>query len=158
MHHNTSAEFTNFANFRYFFYTVSNLQKFGGFRSRLLLTDTDSVIISSERQSSLWERDEYSHLQSKTNKVLYHDTQIASTLASCYYRTQREVIDHSSLTPKSLVYRTHIKNDKFLNILLKYLSIRNKSSLFLYKDELQNQECSAFFSSSPKQVSFFFSF
>lgn len=71
-------------------------------RTRLTLTDTDSMIISTSRPLHKAEEKELTHIQrkadiDKTKTTLFDDTNIALNSAKVYYKIFRRIIDPSNL-------------------------------------------------------------
>ena len=117
--------------------------------------DTDSLFLAHSKRYSSRDILEYriaTHGAAAQNeKPPFEESHLAKKMADTYYRSFRNILDTSSVTPTSLLHRCFLKHDAFINILFRYTAEKRKAALFLYKDEI-SAPIFQVFATSPKQV------
>ena len=129
----------------------TRLAKYALSNSRLCLTDTDSLLISFQRQQSKFEEQEIRHLLKTNKQIPFHHSKTGKFLGHALIKVFGDILDWSSLDKNSLIFKTVIEGDLGLKAMFKVLQKRTKNTPFLYKDEMNQKLISDIFSPSPKQ-------
>ena len=129
----------------------TRLAKYALSNSRLCLTDTDSLLISSQRQRSRFEEQEIRQLLQTNTKIPFHQSRTGKFLGHSLIKVFGDVLDYSSIDKNSLIFKTVVEGDLGLEAMFKILQKRTKNTPFLYKDEVNEKLISDLFSPSPKQ-------
>lgn len=134
-----------------YFLFCSQLALNGNYSNRLLLTDTDSLCITSSKIKSELEKVEFN----ASSSCRLTDASLTSKmLAESYLKSFAPNLDFSSIVPDSHVYKNIIINDKRLIAAHRFLAISRKSEKYFWKDETENRlDTLEFFGTSPKQYS-----
>ena len=125
--------------------------KYGLSNARLCLTDTDSILISSQRQRSKFEEQQIRKLIETRTQIPFHESRTGQFLGHNQIKIFGDVLDWSSLDKNSLIFKTFIQGDLALEAMFKVLQNRTKNVPFLYKDELNQKLIADLISPSPKQ-------
>lgn len=134
-----------------YFLFCSQLALNGNYSNRLLLTDTDSLCISSSKLKSKAEKVEFEARRTPSAKLT--DSSLTSKLlAESYLKSFAPNLDFSSIVPDSHIYKTILAKDRRLLAAHRFLSISRKSEKYFWKDETENRlDCLDFYATSPKQ-------
>ena len=115
---------------RNYFTMTAQLAINGNHASRLLMTDTDSLALSSNRNKSQIEILEYNQRQTEELPLTSYTSQL---LATNYLKSFSKILDFSSIDINSHLYKTLIQNDPRLVSAHEFLAKKRKSQRFFWK-------------------------
>ena len=141
---------------RSYFFVASQLFLNGGYNTRALGTDTDSLVISLSRRRNALDREEVKRVRRACaqggNALLYRDSNIAHDHHCNYLRALINILDLSSLTTNSLLTTLVSQQSVVCKNAFKYLSLIRKNASLYYKDET-SRDVQSWWGFVPKTIS-----
>ena len=139
------------AVWRTFFFAAASESRLTSAGSRILLSDTDSIIHATERPISRYERWLHRSLYSDSNNpVLFSRSEIAKDLTSETFRTWHRILDYSSISTESTLFRSHFADSPAYAAMFKYMALVTRKSLLRWQDETGGLDLLHFNSPSAK--------
>ena len=129
-------------------YAAAQVAKISNAGSRVNLTDTDSICLSTLRSMSRWEK--YLHAIYKQCPTLYRESEIAKSLMSNLYREWHNILDYSSVPENSVLFQSFFANSPILSTMFRYLSKRRHKRFLTFQSEISFEFLAGVYSPAPK--------
>ena len=114
------------------------------------LPNPDSLLISASRKTSLWEAAVHKIIEISGKNIKFHETAIAKHAAASEFASICHLLDYSSVSHSTLLYRTWFEQNLALSTMFRFMAKKTKKMSFCWQQELEFV-ASHIFAPSPKQ-------
>ena len=117
---------------------------------KMALTDTDSLLVCTERCMSNYEKLIHQILEDSPTRVPYQKTAFSKINSAHSFQAWHSLLDYSSISKHSSLFQNFFHSNTAFETMFTYLAITRRKEVLKWQDECNGQEISCVLSPCPK--------